>query len=166
MKTILTAALRLLVVSAALAPAVLPAAAQTQTTPPAPSPTALHVKTKRLLELTGASKLGMQMIDGMMQNFKGALPNVPDEFWTTFRAKVKADDLVEMVIPIYEKHLTEEDVDGLIAFFSSPVGRRFVEKQPLILADSMKVGEAWGAKLADQVLSDLRAKGYESKNQE
>src|SRR4051794_13558331 len=129
MKTILTAFFRLLLVSAALAPAVLPAEAQT-TPPPAPSAATMHAKTRRLLELTGASKLGMQVIDEMMRNFKESLPNVPDEFWTSFRAKVKPDDLVDMVVPIYEKHLTEEDVDGLIAFFNSPVGRRFVEKQP------------------------------------
>jgi hypothetical protein len=162
----MTAPIRLLVFAALVA--IVPAT-QAQTTPAAPAtatPSAMHAKVKRLLELTGASNLGMQMIDGLIHNFKEGLPGVPDDFWTAFRAKIKADDMVEMIIPVYEKHLTEEDVDALIAFYSSPLGRRFVEKQPLILADTMKLGEAWGAKLADQVISDLHAKGYEMKDKQ
>ena len=126
----------------------------------APDP---HAKVRRLLELTGAANLGLQMIDGMIDTFKGSAPNVPEEFWTNFRAKVKADSLIEMVIPVYEKHLTDEDLDALIAFYSSPAGRRFVEKQPLILADSMKIGEEWGEKMANEVIQELQKKGYGSK---
>jgi len=165
MTTNMTAALRLLAFSALLS--IVPAT-QGQTAPAAqaaPAAPALHAKVKKLLQLTGASSIGLQMIDGMMHNFKEGLPGVPDDFWTSFRAKIKGDDLVDMVVPVYEKHLTEEDVDGLIAFFSSPTGRRFVEKQPLILADTMKLGEAWGAKLAEEVLTELRAKGYEPKKE-
>jgi hypothetical protein len=125
--------------------------------PATPDP---HAKVRLLLELTGAGNLGTQMIDGMIANFRESMPGVPDEFWTTFRAKIKASDMVEMVIPIYEKHLTPADIDAIIAFYSSPAGKRLVEKQPLILADTMKVGQAWGAKLADEVVTELKNKGY------
>jgi hypothetical protein len=164
----MTTALRLLAFSALLS--IVPAIqAQTvpagQAAPAAPPQAAMHAKIKKLLQVTGASSIGLQMIDALIHNFQEGLPGVPPDFWTAFRAKIKGDDLVELIIPVYEKHLTEEDVDGLIAFFSSPTGRRFVEKQPLILTDTMKLGEAWGAKLAEEVTTELRAKGYEPKNE-
>jgi len=125
-----------------------------------PATSAAHTKARHLLELTGAAKLGLQMMEGMLANFKGMAPDVPDEFWKDFRARVKPDDLVDMLAPIYEKHLTEEDLDALIKFYESPVGRRFIEKQPLILADSMKVGEQWGERLANDALAEMAKKGY------
>ena len=120
-------------------------------------------KIRRLLELTGAASLGLQVIDSMMASFKESMPEVPEEFWTGFRAKVKPEALIDLIVPVYEKHLAEADVDELIKFFSSPAGRRFVEKQPLILADTMKEGETWGQNLAKEVLEELKKKGYEIK---
>jgi hypothetical protein len=118
--------------------------------------TATHAKAKRLLELTGAAKLAPQMLDGMIESFKSGAPDAPDEFWTSFRAKVKVEELIDMLVPIYEKYLTEADMDELIRFYTSPTGKRFVDKQPQILGDSMKAGQAWGARLADEVIQELQ----------
>lgn len=117
-------------------------------------------KIRQLLELTGAGTLGLQVIDSMMASFKQSMPEVPEEFWTGFRAKIKPETLTDLMVPVYEKYLAEADVDELIKFFSSPAGRRFVEKQPLILADSMKAGETWGQNLAKDVIEELQKKGY------
>ena len=118
-------------------------------------------KIRHLLELTGAGSLGLQVIDSMMASFKQNMPEVPEEFWTGFRAKIKPETLVDLVVPVYEKYLAEADVDELIKFFSSPAGKRFVEKQPLILADTMQAGETWGQNLAKEVLEELKKKGYD-----
>jgi hypothetical protein len=117
---------------------------------------AKHAKVRRLLELTGEVQLAPQMLDGMIESFKAGAPDAPDEFWTGFRAKIKVEDLVDLLVPIYEKYLTEADMDGLIAFYLSPVGKRFVEKKQAIMADSMKAGQAWGARLAEEVVEDLQ----------
>jgi len=125
-------------------------------TPPPPAKS----KVRKLLELSGAGALGVQMMDGMIENFKATMPGVPEEFWTSFRGKVKPDTLIDLVIPVYEKHLSEADLDALIEFYSSPAGRRFVEKQPLILADTMEAGRTWGENLAKDVIEELKKKGY------
>jgi uncharacterized protein len=148
-------------IAIALAAVAVSLSAQAQTA--AAPATTTHEKVRHLLQLTGAGELGTQMIDQMIVSFKQTMPDVPDEFWTGFRAKVKPSDMVDMLVPVYEKHLTEADLDALIAFYSSPVGRRFVEKQPLILADSMKIGQAWGERLAGEVVDELQKKGYGKK---
>jgi hypothetical protein len=124
---------------------------------------ARHDKVRRLLDLTGAEKLGLQVMDAMTDTFKGSVEGVPDEFWRGIRNKIKPGELVDMLVPIYEKHLTDADLDALIAFYSSPAGRRYVEKQPLIAADSMKAGQEFGARLAREVIAELKAKGYAPK---
>jgi uncharacterized protein len=122
-----------------------------------------NAKIRRLLELTGAASLGLQVIDSMIASFKESMPEIPDEFWAGFRAKIKPEGLIDLIVPVYEKHLAEADVDELIKFFSSPVGKRFVEKQPLILADTMQAGETWGQNLGKEVLEELKKKGYDIK---
>src|SRR4028118_472615 len=153
-----TCALLMVVFTAAVANAQTNSAPQATTTA---TPTHQE-KIRRLLALTGAGDLGVQMIDQMFGSFKEALPTVPDEFWGAFRAKIKPADMVAMIVPVYEKHLSEADVDALTVFFSSPAGRRFVQKQPLILADTMKIGGEWGERLASEVAAELKAKGYMS----
>ena len=64
-----------------------------------------------------------------------------------------------MMVPVYQKHLTAEEVDELIRFFSTPVGRSFIKKQPGIMTDSMKIGADWGERIAERVLEKLESEG-------
>lgn len=65
-----------------------------------------------------------------------------------------------MIVPVYEKHLSDADIDALTAFYSSPAGRRFVAKQPLILADTMKAGEEWGERIVKEIAAELEKKSH------
>jgi hypothetical protein len=42
------------------------------------------------------------------------------------------EHFMPMYIQIYEENLSQQEVDGLIAFYSSPTGKAFVEKLPAI----------------------------------
>ena len=61
-------------------------------------------KIQQMLELTRAGKLGIQVMNQMMTNFKSTYPKVDQEFWNDFKKEVKADDIVNLMIPIYDKH--------------------------------------------------------------
>ena len=54
----------------------------------------------------------------------------------------KFDDLADVVVPIYQKNLTGTDVKAGIDFYSSPSGKRLIEKVPEILRQA---NEAAGA---------------------
>ncbi len=125
-----------------------------------PAAAAKRKDIRRLLELSGSAKLGLQMMDQMMGQFRGMMPNVPPEFWDDFRQGVDMDDLINLIVPVYERHFTHDDVRGLIAFYESDVGRKLVSVQPAILKDSMTAGEAWGRDIAARVTERLRVKGY------
>ncbi len=126
----------------------------------APEETEFRQDIRKLMVLTGAGDLGTQVMKQMIDMFKQTYVGVPDEFWDRFLEQAGGDELVELVIPIYERHLTHEDVKGLIAFYESPLGRKLVSKQPLIMEESMLVGQEWGAKLGQDVMSKLQEEGY------
>ena len=113
-----------------------------------------------LLELTGSGKLGMQVMQNMLASFKQTYPDVPEQFWKEFMKEVNADALIKMVIPIYEKYYTDLEIQQLIAFYQTPLGKKVILTTPQIMQESMQSGEAWGTEIAEKVFNNLKAKGY------
>jgi len=102
----------------------------------------------------------MQVMDQMMDMFSQSNPMVPPEFWTGLREEIDMDEFVDMLIPVYEKHLSHEDIKGLIDFYESPLGRKMVATQPALMQDSMALGQEWGADLARRVMEKMGDAGY------
>lgn len=48
------------------------------------------------------------------------------------------DEMLDAMIPVYQKHFTKGDVDALVAFYSSPTGEKLVKELPTILSESMQ----------------------------
>jgi hypothetical protein len=116
---------------------------------------------RELLTLTGAGNIGVQVVQNMVQALKRVRPQVPESFWVEFMKDVNSDELVNGVIPIYQKHFTEEDLQAAIKFYRSPAGRRFIEKQPIVVQESMQAGQQWGQQIAKRAMD--KAQKLESK---
>jgi len=57
-----------------------------------------------------------------------------------------ADEMLTDMTSIYQKHLSRDDVEGLIAFYGSPAGQHLLDAQPVIAQEYMplvmgKVGQ-------------------------
>ena len=111
-------------------------------------------KVRKLLEVTGAAGSGKQVMDAMLDAFSKS-PNLPEGFIEKFKEVAKPEALVEIVVPIYMKHLDEETIDAGIAFYESPAGKKFVKAQPGLLKESMEAGQKWGAEAAQKTLQAL-----------
>ncbi|MGB7844143.1 MAG: DUF2059 domain-containing protein [Candidatus Acidiferrum sp.] len=46
------------------------------------------------------------------------------------------DEMLEAMVPVYQKHLTKGDVDALVAFYSTPTGQRLIQELPAITAEA------------------------------
>jgi len=112
---------------------------------------------RKLLKITGSGELGTQVMGQMIGNMKKAMPQVPEKFWTDFMKEVHTDELVDMIVPVYDRNLTQGDVTELIHFYESPTGKKFVSVLPKITQESMGVGEKWGRDLAMKVMAKLQA---------
>lgn len=51
--------------------------------------------------------------------------------------KMPLDDILQAMVPVYQKHFTKGDVDALIAFYSSPTGQKMVRELPAITSEAM-----------------------------
>lgn len=117
-------------------------------------------KIKQLLELTGSGKLGIQMMDQMISSFKNSYSAVNQEFWEDFKKEINPGDIENMILPIYDKYYTETDIDQLIAFYNSPIGKKMIATMPQVMQESVSAGQNWGRKIGEKVLARLKEKGY------
>nr|WP_276901172.1 DUF2059 domain-containing protein [Pedobacter kyonggii] len=117
----------------------------------------------KLIQVSGSEAAYKGILDQMVFMFKQQQSNVPKEFWDEFTIEVNKnaiDQLVNLVLPIYQKHLTEADLLGVIAFYETPAGKKFAEKTPLITQESMLAGQEWGKQIGQKVVDRLKEKGY------
>lgn len=106
----------------------------------------------RLMQITGATRLGLQLFEQVLTSFKNVVPGSKDSFWNEFRKEVSVDELTDRLLPIYDRHLSPAEVKELIRFYESPIGKKVLAAMPAITSESMQVGQTWGMDLA------LRAK--------
>ena len=71
----------------------------------------------KMLKLSGADKLGEQVFQQMITSLRPLAPNVPEEFWTQINQEFDMNKMIDLLIPVYAKHLTHEDVQAAIAFY-------------------------------------------------
>lgn len=117
--------------------------------------TEIQKNIKELLELTGSAKLGIQVGNQLIESFSNAYPDVSNEFWEGFKKEINPSELIDLIVPIYEKYYSLEEVKQLIAFYKTPIGQKTISVLPKITNDSMKAGQIWGKEIAKKVLIKL-----------
>ena len=48
------------------------------------------------------------------------------------------DEMLQAMVPAYQKHFTRGDMDALTAFYASPTGQKVMREMPGLMADSME----------------------------
>ncbi len=146
-------------------------AATVPTTPvlaqqPAPVDAAKAAAIRRLLELNGAARLALSGMESMVPAQRAANPQIPAAFWDAFlaRARRALPQLVDALVPIYASHFNQAELDQLVRFYESPLGKHLSEVQPLILQESMQAGHSWGAVIGREVGESLARSGVKPPN--
>jgi len=125
---------------------------------------------RRLIELTGGTTLATQVMDGMQKNIKPLMANalppgeyrdkLIDLFFERFRSKANLQQLTDMSVQLYDKYLSKEEVEGLIQFYSTPLGQKTLSVLPKMMVEMQTEGMKWGQDLGTQsmleVLSESR----------
>lgn len=74
---------------------------------------------------------------------------VPQQNRDAFKKDIKASmgELYDKLAAVYMESYTEEDVDAILAFYDSPVGKKVIAETPEITQKSMQIGQMWGMQL-------------------
>jgi len=119
---------------------------------------------RRLMEITQSSKLG-DNIDAFISNqvqagvsHALAADKVP-QFMTAFNQKLAASAppsaVTAAMVPIYDKMLSLEDIQGLNQFYESPLGQRTLKALPMIVRETEEMGTQMQQKAALAVLQTM-----------
>lgn len=68
------------------------------------------------------------------------------------------DEILDSIVPIYQRHLTKSDLDAIISFYSSPVGQRLLKEQPAMMAEGMQAGQEIMLKRIPELRDRLNSK--------
>lgn len=124
--------------------------------------TAKSDQIEELLELTGSEDQYVQIMNLVVASVKQSFPEVPNDWWERFLAKVDPTEIDGLVAGIYDKYFTAEEITALIEFNRTPVGRAINAKMPMVMQESFMAGQQWGQGLAEEVLRELEADGWSS----
>ena len=130
---------------------------------------------ERLLEMTGATKIGRQMatlsVGHMVQALKQSHPGIPQRALDVLPAEVGAvfeaniPTFVSAIIPVYHRYFTADEIKGMIAFYSTDLGKKAISAMPGLMSESMVIGQQWGSSLgpviAERVRDRLKKEGVE-----
>lgn len=113
-----------------------------------------------VMTVTGLPEIGAEVAAGLLSQLKPAFPTVPDELWVEVAGSVSADEIVQLSIPPYVKHFSEEELAALIEFYESPIGKSLLEKMPVVAHETMMIGNEWGQRKVTEIVEKLQAAGY------
>jgi hypothetical protein len=52
------------------------------------------------------------------------------------------DEMLRNMVPVYQSHLSESDLDEIVAFYSSAVGQKVIREMPAMTAEAMNISFA------------------------
>ncbi len=122
---------------------------------------------RHLLEITGAKELVRQSMEAMEVNIKPlmthSLPTgayrdpLIELFFEKFHQKRDFEKLLDLAIPVYDKHFSDEELKGLIAFYETPLGKKSLASMPQVMAELREEGQKWGNSLGRECMSEVLA---------
>ena len=122
---------------------------------------AKRAEIRKLIELTGAANVSTDVLRQVIAPLRASFPQVPEEFWDNFMKEVRPDDLIDLIVPIYDRYYTRDDIRDLTTFYQSPVGQKTIKVLPKLSAEAINAGQEWGRNVADRAIRKLKDQGYD-----
>ena len=111
----------------------------------------------KLMNTTGASNMSSIIVQQMLPALRQMSPEIPQTFWDKEVSLVDTKELVELLIPLYQRNLSEEDLKSINQFYESAVGQKLIKAQPVMVRESMEIGEQWGYSIAKRITQKYQA---------
>ncbi|HET9840020.1 MAG TPA: DUF2059 domain-containing protein [Candidatus Angelobacter sp.] len=60
-------------------------------------------------------------------------------------------EMLEATVPVYQRHLSKNDLQAMMAFYSSPVGQKVLREQPAMVQESMQAASGIQQRIARSI---------------
>ena len=88
---------------------------------------------------------------------------MPTRIAAVMRKELTWASMKGAVVQVYLASFDQTEVDGLIAFYQSPVGQSMVAKMPAVMQRSMQIGQAQMQAVFPQLMAEMQAALAEAK---
>ncbi len=112
---------------------------------------------EKLMQVTKADQMAEQMWVQMSSMLKSKTSDAPKDFWQKIEKEKNIKEVIQLLIPVYQKHLSQKDIDAILVFYQSPAGQRLIAAQPKIMQESMVIGQQWGENLTKKIMAEYKA---------
>jgi hypothetical protein len=125
----------------------------------------------RLAQITDGVKTTMK--SGAEAGFRRQLPRASAEQMAKVDGLADAafrefptDDLIDAMVPIYQRHLTKSDLEAIVTFYDSPAGKKLLQEQPAMMSESMQADQDIMLQKMSELSKRLDAQVVQLANQE
>ena len=99
-----------------------------------------HDMFKKMMEVQSQSMQTL-MRDQVLQDRGTLPPNFGERMKKAMADLIQGmpvDDIMQAMIPAYQKHFTRSDIRAMNSFYSSPVGQKVLEELPVVTQEGMQ----------------------------
>lgn len=120
---------------------------------------------RQLLKIVGIKATVMRVMNTMEQDMTplmvAAFPpgqyraRLVDLFFAKFRTKVTPQFLMNMAVPVYARYFSDADIKGLIKFYQTPLGQKWVRVFPKLQAGMLPRVQSLSRELGRQTMLEV-----------
>jgi hypothetical protein len=139
---------------------------------PAPSPEAMAAARELLVTMRAADNF-KAIMPAIMSSLKPAIVQNRPQVERDYDALVpvllegmdaRLNEMIDQVAALYARTFTTEELREVVAFYRGPTGQKFVQRMPLIMQESMLIGQRFGqsvsTEIRDRMIEELRKRGH------
>jgi hypothetical protein len=126
---------------------------------------------RSLMELVGARDLVQDgentAIEQSLEKLLATVPNndkgqaFVNAFAASYQKRFDADQVLDQLVVIYDKHYTEDEIKGLLQFYGSPLGQKVAAEIPKIGRETQAAVRAASGKAARESLAEMKRQNPE-----
>lgn len=123
-------------------------------------PSSYEEDIRRFLYINGTTSGHDHAFSRLFSQLPEPYAAIPDSLRQLLRRKVfepEARRLVELMIPVYKKHFSHDEIRALIIFYESPAGVKFAGPNAALANDLAPVLHTWSAHLLHEARSFIES---------
>ncbi|PYY20745.1 MAG: hypothetical protein DMG62_22105, partial [Acidobacteria bacterium] len=74
------------------------------------------------------------------------------------KKKISSDEILNLAVGAYDRHFTKSEIDGLVSFYGTQLGRKAISVRNEVLAETEsgveRLGNRWGKDAMAEVLEE------------
>ncbi len=130
----------------------------------------------KLLSMTGALSIANVMANMASQQIisavQSARPDIPPNIFEVIRDETRKvidgavseeGGLIDLMVPIYHRNFSHDEIKGLLSFYSTPLGTKILSTMPTMMQEGMAAGQKWAQQLTpilgERIKERLKEKG-------